>query len=156
MSFLGIYSFFYNLALGKFLPYRKLIEDLISFLEIKNGEKILDAGCGPGFLIKEIIERNKEKNLKILGIDSNPKMINYAKKRCVDFPEINLKLTDLNKDLDFPENSFDKIVCLNTLYTLKNPEKAIREFYRILKLGGYLVISNPKQMQKERNFSKNK
>lgn len=144
MSFWLIYSFFYNLTLNKFFPYQKLTEDLIDSLEIRNGEKILDAGCGPGFLIRKIAEKNEGKNLEILGIDSNQKMINYARKRCADFPEINLKFVDLNKNLGLPENSFDKIVCLNTLYALENPQKVIEQFYRILNSGGYLVISNPK------------
>lgn len=144
MSFWGIYSFFYNLTLNKFFPYKKLMEDLINSLEIRSGDKILDAGCGPGFLIRKVAEKNKGKNLKILGIDSNPKMINYAQKRCANFPEINLKFIDLNKDLGLSEKSFDKIVCSNTLYALENPQKTINQFYRILNSGGYLVISNPK------------
>ena len=144
MLFWRIYSFFYNLALNNFFPYQRLTEDLINSLEIKNRDKILDAGCGPGFLIRKIAEGNKGKNLKILGVDSNQKMISYAKKRCADFPEIDFKLVNLNEDLNLPENSFDKIVCSNTLYALESPEKVIREFYRILNSGGYLVISNPK------------
>lgn len=144
MSFWGVYSFFYSFVLNEWFPYQKLLKDLISFLEIKNGEKILDAGCGPGFLIGKLIGENQNKEIKVVGLDSTATMIRFAKARCADFPNVGLKTADLNKKIEFPESFFDKIVCCNALYALKDPEKTIGEFYRILKPRGFLIIANPK------------
>lgn len=144
MSFWGIYSLVYNLALDKWFPYQKLIRDLISFLEVENGNRILDAGCGPAFLIRKLIGESQDQEIKVVGLDSSAMMIKFAKKRCADFSNVDLKIADLNKKIEFPENSFDKIVCCNILYALKDPEKTINEFYRILKPKGLLVAANPK------------
>lgn len=144
MSFWGIYSIFYNSALKEWFPYQHLIRDLIDNLEVGEGDNILDAGCGGGFLIRKIIEENQSKRIKITGIDYRPEMINFAKRKCANFSDVDFKIADLNKKIKFPNDSFNKIVCCNTLYALENPEKVISEFYRILKPGGVLVVTNPK------------
>ncbi len=139
-----IYSLFYNLALSIFLPYQSMMEDLIDSLDIRKEDKILDAGCGPAFLIRKMAEKHRGEKLRIIGVDFSQRMISYAQKRCADIPGISFKLVDLNDDLDFPENYFEKIGCSNTLYALNNPQRTIEQFYRILSHRGYLVISNPK------------
>lgn len=55
-----------------------------------------------------------------------------------------LQIADLNRRLDFADDSFDKVVCSNTLYALDNPRSAVSEFHRVLKRGGALIIANPK------------
>lgn len=49
---------------------------------------------------------------------------------------------DVN-DLQFPENLFDNVVCLEVFEYLVTPQKAINEIYRVLKPGGKLILSCP-------------
>jgi len=144
MPFWEIYSYFYSLSLRNSFPYGCLLEDLSNTLDIKEGEGILDAGCGPGLVIEKIIEENKEKGISITGLDLSKRMIKHAHRRCKKFSNVKLQVADLNKNLEFPDSSFDKLICSNTLYALENPHSVILEFHRVLKQGGAVIIANPK------------
>lgn len=141
--FWDIYCYFYTLSLKIWFPYRKLVVDILDKLTISSGDYILDAGCGPGNLILEIIKQNKN-NLKIVGLDSSLHMLKYARSRFKKMKNIIIQSADLNYKLDFPDGYFNKIVCNNVLYSLINPAKTIEEFYRLLNSGGTLIVSNPK------------
>ena len=120
------------------------MEDLNNTLEIKEGEGILDAGCGPGFVIEKAIKENTGKRISVIGLDFSGGMIKRARKRCRIFSNVKLQVADLNKNLEFPDNSFDKVICSNTLYALEDPQRVISEFYRVLKPGAAVIIANPK------------
>jgi len=144
MPFWEIYSYFYSLSLRNLFPYTCLLEDLSDALDIKERESILDAGCGPGLVIEKVIEENKGKGISITGLDFSKRMIKYAHRRCKNFSNVKLQVADLNRNLEFPNSFFDKVICSNTLYALENPHRVIFEFYRILKPGGAVIIANPK------------
>lgn len=58
-------------------------------------------------------------------------------------PELNIKFGDIEKGLDFPDESFDSILCLEVFEYLENYPKAIAEIYRLLKPGGNAIITIP-------------
>jgi ubiquinone/menaquinone biosynthesis C-methylase UbiE len=144
MPFWEIYSYFYALCLGNLFPYRRLLEDLNHSLQVKEGDRILDAGCGPGLVIGKIVEENKGRRVSVIGVELSKGMIRHARRRCKDFANVKLQVGDLNSNLDFSDGFFDKVICCNTLYALENPQKVISEFHRVLKPGASLVITNPK------------
>jgi ubiquinone/menaquinone biosynthesis C-methylase UbiE len=151
MSSWEIYSCFYSLSLRNLFPYRDLLEDLNRALDVKEDERILDAGCGPGLVIEKIARANEGKRISITGLDFSKRMIGQARRRCKNF-DVRLHVADLNKDLDLPESSFDKVVCSNALYVLESPRAAISEFHRVIKQGGALVIANPKPNAKQKEI----
>jgi len=138
----NIYSFFYSFTLKYWFPYKNLLEDLISAIDLKDGENVLDAGCGPGIVIERMMQ--EEKNINVTGIDLSEGMVNFAQKRCRKFSDINIFIADLNKRLEFEDNCFDKVVCSNTIYALEDPGKVVAELHRVTKSGGVVVIANPK------------
>jgi len=138
-----IYSYFYSLSLTNLFPYRELLEDLNRALDVKEAERILDAGCGPGLVMEKIARANEGKRISITGLDFSERMIGQARSRCKNFG-VRLLVADLNKNLEFPAGSFDKVVCSNTLYALESPRATVSEFHRVMKQGGVLVIANPK------------
>lgn len=152
MPFWEIYSYFYSLSLRNSPPYGCLLEDLSNTLDIKEGEGILDAGCGPGLVIERVIEENKEKGISFIGLDLSRRMIKCAHSRCKNFSNVKLQVADLNKSLKFPDNSFDRVICSNTLYALENPRRVIFEFHRVLKRGGAVIIANPKPDAREKEI----
>jgi ubiquinone/menaquinone biosynthesis C-methylase UbiE len=151
MPFWEIYSYFYSLSLRNLFPYRRLLEDLSDALDIKEGESILDAGCGPGLVIEKIIEKNKGKRISITGLDFSKRMIKYAHRRCKNL-NVKLQVANLNENLEFSDSSFNKVVCCNTLYALENPRRVIFEFHRVLKQGGAVIIANPKPNAGEKDL----
>lgn len=140
--FWQLYSFIYDVA-NKVIPYKELLVDVIRELDLKPGQKILDAGCGTGNL-ELAIDKYRIKDIHIEAVDFAPRMLDLAKKKCKNMAYVNFSLADLNKKLPFKNNSFNRTVIINTLYAVTDPLFTIKEFHRILKPGGKLIISNPK------------
>ena len=148
-----IYSYFYGLSLTNLFPYRRLLEDLNGALHLKEGESVLDAGCGPGLLIERVLQANSGKSISVTGVDLSRRMIERARRTCKS-PNVRLQVADLNKGLEFPDGSFDKVVCSNTLYALENPRSTVAEFRRVLRPEGMVTISNPKPNAGEKELVK--
>ncbi|MDC0229341.1 methyltransferase domain-containing protein [Deltaproteobacteria bacterium] len=107
-------------------------------LSVKRGEKILDVGCGVGFLSYEIGLQTGDSG-RVSGIDQNSEMIRRAKKRCENLR--NTKFSEANADdLPFPEESFDAACCTQVLLYVKDVAKVISEIKRVLKPAGRIIV----------------
>lgn len=118
-----------------------LHNEVLDKLEIKGGERILDAGCGTGNFEKLLIEKGID-SVRVEALDFSSAMLKRAKQKSNNH-SINFQQFDLNNKLPFPDNHFDKIVSVNAVYALKDPGAAIQEFTRILKPKGKIVIASP-------------
>jgi len=117
-----------------------LVDDLSNYLKIKSETlKILDVGCGPGLLSKELSIRFPK--AKITGIDISRYSIKLAKKNCKVIKNINFIIADVHK-LPFPDEYFDLVVCKDSFHQFSNPIKATKEMYRVLKPGGIIYIQD--------------
>lgn len=107
---------------------------LLSFLEPRPGEQILDAGCGTGILALELAGRG----LRVTGVDLSEKMLALARQKIYGH-----KVGFLRADicaLPFSNGYFDAVICFTVLEFVGEPENALRELWRVLKPGGRLVI----------------
>ncbi|MEP7339107.1 MAG: methyltransferase domain-containing protein [Acidobacteriota bacterium] len=106
-------------------------EDLLSLLDAKPGERILDVGCGAGQLTKQIADAGAE----VTGLDSSPEMIATAR---AAYPEINFLIADAS-DFSFAE-PFDAIFSNAALHWVERAEDAIVCMSQALKPGGRFVV----------------
>ncbi|MDF3819726.1 class I SAM-dependent methyltransferase [Leptospira sp. 96542] len=97
----------------------------------------LDAGAGPGILTSFLMKKNP--NLKWSACDISEEMVQYCK---LSYPKVDWKVADV-RALDYPDASFDFIFNSMVLIHLKEPEKAMKEFFRVLKPGGKLLVTCP-------------
>lgn len=98
--------------------------------------KILDIGTGPGFF--PIILSSD--NVEIIGIDCAPEMLREAEKNAKIYGiKAEFLLSD-TEDLPFEDNTFDVIINRNVAWTIIEAEKAYKEWHRVLKSGGHLLI----------------
>jgi len=97
--------------------------------------KILDIGCGTGHHVNVFSKQNIH---SIIGIDISKEMI---KKAQGNYPECNFRLCDALNTLEFTQDSFTHIICLNfTIYYIKNKRQILKNCYDWLMPGGVLVI----------------
>ena len=107
-------------------------------LSVKRGEKILDVGCGVGFLSYEIALQTGDSG-RVSGIDQNSEMIRHANKRCENLR--NTKYSEANaNDLPFPEESFDAACCTQVLLYVKDVAQVISGIKRVLKPAGRIIV----------------
>jgi len=110
----------------------KLITNTLELIKLKQNSKILDIGCGTGIILSSL---TNYKN--IYGIDNEPKAIQYCKKNKLK----NVTIGNAQK-LSFPSNFFDCLIVLDVLEHV-DENIALSEFVRVLKPGGYLIITVP-------------
>ncbi len=137
-----LYALCYD-AVTESIPYQKLQSLVVDKLDLKPGQKILNVGCGTGNL-EIAIEKKQTPNLEVTAVDISPKMLKRAEIKCRNPGKVNFVHADVTKGINFPENSFDGIAIVHTLYTLENSGKIISELARVLKPGGRLVMAEPK------------
>jgi ubiquinone/menaquinone biosynthesis C-methylase UbiE len=123
--------------LNEAVPYQKLLLDLIQACEAKRGDLILDAGSGTG----NLCIRLKQNGAKPIGFDLSAKALEIHRRKDKD---ANVILGDLSETLPFLDNVFDKVISNNVLYTINKNIRlnVIKEFHRILRQNGKLVIAN--------------
>ncbi len=97
---------------------------------------ILDCGTGPGFFPVTLGERGH----RVTGIDLTENMIKAAEEN-VRAAGVDAKLRVMDcQETDFPDDSFDMVISRNITWTLSDPEKAYREWQRVLRPGGVLLV----------------
>ena len=76
---------------------------------------IADLGCGGGDMLKLLADwgRRNSRSLKLVGIDANPHIIDFARTNCEDYPEISLETVDVFS-LDFQQKKYD--IAMGTLF----------------------------------------
>ena len=120
-----------------FRDNEKFSSELERFTELlpKAGH-VLDAGCGVGLPVSKFLAK---RDFKVTGIDISSRMVELAKQNVPEgeFYQKNI-LT-----LDFPNATFDGIICVYTLWHIPRAEHAIiiSNFRRMLKKDGILVIN---------------
>ena len=135
----GVYDIFEPMCLlGK---QSKINNQLIELLEINDSHKILDIGCGTGFVTSKIAEKlSAETGGLAVGIDAAGKMIEGARKKrgskTCHFEVV------AAENLLFEDESFDSVI--STLFfhhvQLDLKEKALSEAFRVLRPGGRMLI----------------
>lgn len=109
-----------------------------SSLAAAPGERILDVGCGPGFLSAELHQEVGPAG-SVVGVDSSPAMLALAARRCQGRKNVTFHKGDATS-LPVADASFDAAVCVQVLEYVADTPAALRELYRALRPGGRVVV----------------
>jgi len=129
----------------QYIPGRweKLAKELILYYKLKPGDKVLDIGCGKGYLLYDLKKILPE--LEIFGLDiSNYALLN-SKKEISN----NLKLGNCN-NLPWDDQEFDLAISLNTFHNLYcyDLQKSLCEIQRVAKNKYICVESYRNEIEK--------
>lgn len=125
----------FNDKFREFPPYVEKVKDFIELLE--PGMKVLDLGCGPGNVSRQLMLSGKE--FRIEGIDLSEEMVKLARK---NVPSGNFSCGDI-RDISFAGESFAAVFLSFCIVHLNESEMAdlLAKVSGYLKRGGLLYVS---------------
>jgi ubiquinone/menaquinone biosynthesis C-methylase UbiE len=123
------------------LFYKGMEDRLIDFLNFSTNKKVLDVGCGTGFLCEFIVNQHPSLALDITGIDLQHELLEQAIQRA-ESDQLSIKYIqgDAHK-LPFRDNTFDYLVSHTLIKWVDNPREIVQEMNRVLKPGGRIFIA---------------
>ena len=108
---------------------------------IKPGMTLLEVGPGNGTYTVAAARRVGDKG-RVVTIDIEPKMIERVERRAQAEGIMNIEARVANVyDLPFEDGTFDVVYMIAVIGEIPAPEKAMKEFYRVLSPSGTLVFS---------------
>jgi ubiquinone/menaquinone biosynthesis C-methylase UbiE len=113
----------------------------IELMNVQKGDRILELGCGAGYAIKLILE--KDLTQEIVGLDISPTIIVSAKfrnKKAIREKRAKLVQANLNK-LPFENENFNSVFSIQTIYFWTDIDTTLSEIYRVLKPDGIVVLT---------------
>lgn len=117
------------------------VNDLARLIDARHQKYacVLDVGCGQGKSFALLKEKFHPQTL--LGIDADPEILEIARAQArQDGMDVKLIL-GTSAEIALPDNSVDILFCHQTFHHLVEQEKAIAEFFRVLKPGGMLLFA---------------
>ncbi len=119
----------------------------LALLPDVTGAHVLDAGCGSGFYTEQLVALGA----RVAAIDGSAEMARHAERRLAKLglldasqgaPRASVRVADLSQPLDFLDNQdIDGIVSALVMHYLRDWSPTLGEFRRVLKPGGWLVMS---------------
>ena len=109
---------------------------ILSILEENPRAKFVDLGCYDGRFTSKMADKIRAR--KVFGIDLVKEELDKACEK-----GITCKIGDLNEPLPFRDGSFDVVCAIQIIEHLSETDRFLKEVHRVLKPGGYLVISTP-------------
>lgn len=125
--------------------WEPIAEQFIKHYNLKFGDKVLDVGCGKGFLLYEL----SKKGLDVYGIDISKYALEKAKE------EIKDRLTEgVAQAIPYEDNSFDLVYSINTLHNLYcyDLKEALKEIQRVGRKNKYICVESYRNEEEKVNL----
>ena len=113
----------------------RLAPSFVRFSGIRNGQRVLDAGCGTGSLSLTLLAAGDE--IRVVGVDPAEDYVAFARRRTPD-PRVAFRV-GAAESLPFPDKSFDAALALLVLQEFDDPVRAVREMARTTRRGGRIA-----------------
>ena len=127
--------------------WEKVARAMVEHYGIKPGDRILDVGCGKGFLLYDFTK--VVPGLQLNGIDISEYAIENAKEEIKDYLQVGNATS-----LPFPDNHFDFVFSITTLHNLHcyDLDKALREIERVSKKNKYICVESYRNEEEKANL----
>lgn len=117
-----------------------LVDNIICELNIKKDDRVLDVGCGDGYILEKVHDKV---DMKGYGIDLSTKAIKITKifagcrNRDLEF------ILGVAEHIPFPDKFFDKVICSEIIEHVTDDSKFLKELHRVLRPRGLVYVTFP-------------
>jgi SAM-dependent methyltransferase len=112
------------------------------------GMTVLELGCGTGYFTRELARFGGN----VVAIDVSPELLEIARANCSQ-PNVRYEIQNAYQ-LSYADAAFDSVVGSSVLHHLEI-EAALREIYRVLKIGGTMCFTEPNMLNPQIAIQKN-
>lgn len=119
------------------MSFKRRAEAVFRFIDLRKGDRVLDAGCGRGFYLNFL--RALYPAADVTGIELDIPLLPVAK-RVV--PGAAVSCVNLYQ-IPFADGSFDKVVFSEVIEHIPDDRQALTELYRVMAPGGVLALTTP-------------
>lgn len=127
----NFYDFFENLYNSK--VNQELCKKVAE--RMSSNDNVLECACGTGMISVHIATKCRS----LIATDFSQGMLAKSRKRCKNIKNIRVEKANILQ-LEYPNESFDKVVAANVIHLLDQPDIAISELIRVCKKGGQIII----------------
>lgn len=124
---------------GESSDYINQLKKFFINLNVNVSGNILDIGCGTGILVPFLLKKSC-RDSHLFELDLSKEMLRENKKKCGDKSSLIHHIHADTHHLPFKQHQFNFVVCFAVLPHLSDQLGALKEWQRVLAVGGYLLI----------------
>jgi ubiquinone/menaquinone biosynthesis C-methylase UbiE len=124
--------------INPFIWNEEMRAEALSLLDIEDGDRVLDVGCGTGFGTEGLLEHTDD----VHGLDQSVHQMGKAFEKFGRHDRVNFYRGDAER-LPFAADSFDVVWSSGSIEYWPNPVDALVEFRRVTKPGGQVLVVGP-------------
>ena len=125
---------------------RSLVENMernVEIMGVKRGMKVLEAGCGSGF-VTPALSKAVEKEGFVISVHIQKKMTEKAKRKRGYLRNVDFRVSSISDLSSIEDGGIDLAFLYYSFHEINNKEEAVAELRRVLKPNGILSIKEPR------------
>jgi len=122
------------------LETKRFNSEVLERVLVRPGQRILEIGFGHGYTLQRVATAHPE--ARFAGIDHAEDMVAMVARRCSSLirdGRLDIR-TGTSRSLPWPNESFDWVFAVHTIYFWHDPSTHLSEIHRVLVAGGHLVL----------------
>jgi len=136
------YAVSYDRVLPRLSIYQEVIARHVDAMSAEAIHTVLDLGCGTGNVTVPLATKGK----RLTAVDRSPAMLELMQTKLLALPDAQVSILEQSAEtLPFAAARFDGVTILLALFAMDKPSKALSEAIRVLKPGGTLIATEPKE-----------